>query len=230
MGRTALEISVQQTHAENEQLRKKLTTLLANRPNGSSSYTNDPLLDPTLAQPARQAGTGIDYAYLSKLQTELSSNKATLLEKEVELARLKGVDTNPELDALRQTLLGHNTQLTTLEAEAKSLESTISHLRSERDELAKQRATIQREVDMRRALKATGLPEQIHEQHGEKLAVETGDDRGLMDVSWMEVATKGWDQVSSASKEWADVKASGISVTGHIVEEAGPAGIADGER
>ena len=193
-GRSALEISVQHMHVENDQLRKGLATLLASRPDAAaSSSLTDPTIDPILSTPAPQNGTGIDYAYLSRLQTELASPKSTLLDKELELARLKGVEVNgDDLDDLRHLILSHHAKLTTLDAEAKSLESTVNHLRSERDELAKQGAVIRRELDMRRALSGIEGPEA---EVGVNQA--PGEDAALLDVSgWMEAAAKNWDQVS----------------------------------
>ncbi len=193
-GRSALEISVQHMHVENDQLRKGLATLLASRPDAAaSSSLTDPTIDPILSTPAPQNGTGIDYAYLSRLQTELASSKSTLLDKELELARLKGVEVNgDDLDDLRHLILSHHAKLTTLDAEAKSLESTVNHLRSERDELAKQGAVIRRELDMRRALSGIEGPEA---EVGVNQA--PGEDAALLDVSgWMEAAAKNWDQVS----------------------------------
>jgi len=185
---------VQHMHVENDQLRKGLATLLASRPDAAaSSSLTDPTIDPILSTPAPQNGTGIDYAYLSRLQTELASSKSTLLDKELELARLKGVDVNgDDLDDLRHLILSHHAKLTTLDAEAKSLESTVNHLRSERDELAKQGAVIRRELDMRRALSGIEGPEA---EVGVNQA--PGEDAALLDVSgWMEAAAKNWDQVS----------------------------------
>lgn len=193
-GRSALEISVQHMHVENDQLRQGLATLLASRPDAAaSSSLTDPTIDPILSTPAPQNGTGIDYAYLSRLQTELASSKSTLLDKELELARLKGVEVNgDDLDDLRHLILSHHAKLTTLDAEAKSLESTVNHLRSERDELAKQGAVIRRELDMRRALSGIEGPEA---EVGVNQA--PGEDAALLDVSgWMEAAAKNWDQVS----------------------------------
>jgi len=193
-GRSALEISVQHMHVENDQLRKGLATLLASRPDAAaSSSLTDPTIDPILSTPAPQNGTGIDYAYLSRLQTELAFSKSTLLDKELELARLKGVEVNgDDLDDLRHLILSHHAKLTTLDAEAKSLESTVNHLRSERDELAKQGAVIRRELDMRRALSGIEGPEA---EVGVNQA--PGEDAALLDVSgWMEAAAKNWDQVS----------------------------------
>lgn len=193
-GRSALEISVQHMHVENDQLRKGLATLLASRPDAAaSSSLTDPTIDPILSTSAPQNGTGIDYAYLSRLQTELASSKSTLLDKELELARLKGVEVNgDDLDDLRHLILSHHAKLTTLDAEAKSLESTVNHLRSERDELAKQGAVIRRELDMRRALSGIEGPEA---EVGVNQA--PGEDAALLDVSgWMEAAAKNWDQVS----------------------------------
>jgi len=193
-GRSALEISVQHMHVENDQLRKGLATLLASRPDAAaSSSLTDPTIDPILSTPAPQNGTGIDYAYLSRLQTELASSKSTLLDKELELARLKGVEVNgDDLDDLRHLILSHHAKLTTLDAEAKSLESTVNHLRSERDELAKQGAVIRRELDMRRVLSGIEGPEA---EVGVNQA--PGEDAALLDVSgWMEAAAKNWDQVS----------------------------------
>jgi len=185
---------VQHMHVENDQLRKGLATLLASRPDAAaSSSLTDPTIDPILSTPAPQNGTGIDYAYLSRLQTELASSKSTLLDKELELARLKGVEVNgDDLDDLRHLILSHHAKLTTLDAEAKSLESTVNHLRSERDELAKQGAVIRRELDMRRALSGIEGPEA---EVGVNQA--PGEDAALLDVSgWMEAAAKNWDQVS----------------------------------
>lgn len=185
---------MQHMHVENDQLRKGLATLLASRPDAAaSSSLTDPTIDPILSTPAPQNGTGIDYAYLSRLQTELASSKSTLLDKELELARLKGVDVNgDDLDDLRHLILSHHAKLTTLDAEAKSLESTVNHLRSERDELAKQGAVIRRELDMRRALSGIEGPEA---EVGVNQA--PGEDAALLDVSgWMEAAAKNWDQVS----------------------------------
>lgn len=185
---------MQHMHVENDQLRKGLATLLASRPDAAaSSSLTDPTIDPILSTPAPQNGTGIDYAYLSRLQTELASSKSTLLDKELELARLKGVEVNgDDLDDLRHLILSHHAKLTTLDAEAKSLESTVNHLRSERDELAKQGAVIRRELDMRRALSGIEGPEA---EVGVNQA--PGEDAALLDVSgWMEAAAKNWDQVS----------------------------------
>ena len=194
-GRTELESSVEKVHAENEQLRKRLASLQAGRPNAAASSSfSDPPIDPTLTAAAlstpHPAGIGIDYTYLGKLQTELSIVKSTLLEKELELARLKGAESSTNLDALRHLLLSHHTTLTALEAEKKSLDSTVVHLRGEREDLAKQGAVIRRELAAR---KTRDL-----ENQSERSGVTEGQSVLLDDVSgWMEAAAgKGWEQVT----------------------------------
>ena len=184
---------------ENDQLRQRLAAILASRPqaSASASTSHPPDIDPTLSNAVGSSGTGIDYAYLGKLQSELASAKSTLLERELELARMRGAETGDEVDVLRHLLLSHNTTLTSLQAETGTLHSMIDHLRTERDELARQGRVVTRELAGRRALRdaENGMERDVAAQGGEGRIV--GVERALLDIrGWMDGAAKTWDQVS----------------------------------
>ena len=186
----SIEIAVQNMHTENEQLRARLAVLSANRPKTAASSSAN-IGFPPLVNPATQAGTDIDYNYLAKLQAELASAKATLLEKELEHVRLKGGKVDADADGLRQLLLSHNTKFTMLRAEANSLDNTLAQLRTQRDELGKQSSVIRRELEARKVSRAMTTSD---EQVGENRITEA---ERLMDVSgWMEAASNDWNQVS----------------------------------
>lgn len=146
---------------ENERLRQRIAAL---RPGRDTSATEAALT----ADPAGQSeGQGswtasanaaavpdqgddpshpaIDQTFFIKLQAELSSVKQSLLDKQLELARLQG--TNPdeastEVAAVRQLLLQRHLELLAVRAESEALGLVVNNLRDEMDESVKQREEI----------------------------------------------------------------------------------------
>ena len=176
--RNALEISVQNMRVENEQLRKRLAALRSGRqdePPSSSVPDADTAVD---VSSTASTGIGIDYAYLAKIQTELSASKTILLDKQLELARLNGVEADEEKDAFRNVILSQNTKLAMLQAESTSLISTSDLLHSERQELAKETSLVRNEVE-KRSKDSVKVQKSMENQHSDI-------DKALLDVSWME--------------------------------------------
>lgn len=163
----------------------------------------------------------IDYTYLGKLQEDLKAAKSTLLQKELELARLKSGsnDGHPitpgeatQNDALRQQLLAHSTSLVSLQSESSALSSLVNHLKSERDGLSKQREVLGKEIEARKAIQSVeggGDPLSM-DQNGQESPAGNGlgVERALLDMrGWMDQAIKAWDEVSFRYKttDLADV-------------------------
>ncbi|RSH81517.1 hypothetical protein EHS25_006874 [Saitozyma podzolica] len=156
-----LEDAVNATREENERLRQRIAALSAARNGGAQVDTaNAQEASPAVSPP--QETPGIDFTYLGKLQAEISSAKTQLLDKQLELNRLKAGDAAAvpyaEIEVLRHVLLSHHGKLATLQAEASSLQAVIEHVQRERTELAAQRESLAKEVEARKgASGVTGL-------------------------------------------------------------------------
>lgn len=179
-------MTVNNIQDENQRLRTRLSSLLA-------SKSEDAPQVPTDVEAAGHSNPGgIDYANLAKLQSELASAKATLLEREMELARVQGEEPTGDNDDVRRLLLTHATSLQTAQSEVKVLHSAISHIRMERDNLARQRDILTREVEARRSLQdaTNGSPPTS--------ATATGVERALLELRGLVDNTiKSWEQVSA---------------------------------
>ena len=191
-------MTVNNIQEENITLRARLSRLLAAQttPGPRDLATSINPQTPTTSA-GTGTGTGVDYVYLSRLQSELSSAKSTLLELELELAGLRGAENSNDVDVARHLLLSHHTTLSSLQAEANSLETVIGHLRNERDELAKQTEVVGRELEARKALRGAG--EGAEE---EQAANAVGVERALLDIrGWVDLAVKNWEQVCQGETE-----------------------------
>lgn len=203
-----LEDSVNATREENERLRQRIAAISAARNGGAqvdtaNAQATSPALSPLQETP------GIDFTYLGKLQAEISSAKTQLLDKQLELSRLKAGDTAPvpyaEVEVLRHVLLSHHGKLATLQAEAASLQAVIEHVQRERTELAGQRELVAKEVEARKgAGGATGVEAGVEMEEAVGIVDEGvdaragGADRTLMDITgWVDAAVKSWEQVGS---------------------------------
>jgi hypothetical protein len=205
-----LEDAVNATTEENERLRQRIAELSAARNGGAQVDTSNARETlPTVSPP--QETPGIDFTYLGKLQAEISSAKTQLLDKQLELNRLKAGDTAPvpyaEIEVLRHVLLSHHGKLATLQAEASSLQAVIEHVQRERTELAGQRELVAKELEARKGagVEATGLEAGVETgESGAGVVDDGGDaraggaDRTLMDITgWVDAAVKSWEQVGS---------------------------------
>lgn len=207
--RNVLEDAVNATREENERLRQRIAALSAARNGGAQVDTaNAQETSPAVSPP--QETPGIDFTYLGKLQAEISSAKTQLLDKQLELNRIKAGDAAPvpyaEIEVLRHVLLSHHGKLATLQAEATSLQAVIEHVQRERTELAGQRELLAKEVEARKgASGVTGLEAGVETAEEAVGVVDEGADaraggadRTLMDITgWVDAAVKSWEQVGS---------------------------------
>lgn len=180
---TALEMTVNNIQDENNRLRARLSALLASRSAEQLPSTGDQ--ETTI-------GPSVDYTHLGKLQAELASAKSTLLDREVELARVQGAG-DEDSERLRRDVAQQNAALQGMQAEVKTLHSLIRQLRSERDSLARQKDILAREIDARRILR---------ESSGEASSLSTnaraaGVERALLELRGLiDGVIRSWDQAS----------------------------------
>jgi len=191
---TALEMTVFNIQHENQRLRERLATLLSAKPGESSGSNSGTDNNHNSRVEVSSIPTGIDYATLSKLQAELASAKATLLQRELELGKAQGIQqVDNAADDIRATLLTSSTALQSLQSEVKALHSLISHLRRERDDLARQRETLARELEARRLLK-----EAVNDTPAGNMRA-AGVERALLDLrALVDGVIRSWDQVGPA--------------------------------
>lgn len=177
-------MTVNNIQEENNRLRARLSTLLANKSTDTTQAQQD--------EDAPPSG-GIDYANLVKLQAELASAKATLLERELELARQQEKDgQGGDNTELRQVLLTHTTSLHAVQSEVKTLHMLIAHLRTERDNLSRQRDTLAREIEARRTLRNTAGETPTPALNSRA----SGSERALLELRGIvDGAIKSWEQV-----------------------------------
>lgn len=179
-------MTVNNIQDENQRLRARLASLLANKPSDAAQSTGDA---------ETPMPTGIDYTGLAKLQSELAEAKATLLQRELDLSNAQGHDTE-DGDGARAALLSSTASLQSVQAEVKTLQSLIAHLRSERDTFSRQRDVLSRELDARRVLRET-----VGEIPGGN-ARAAGVERALLDLrSLVDGVLKTWEQVSLLSRD-----------------------------
>lgn len=177
-------MTVNNIQDENHRLRTRLASLLSTKPGEAAQ--------PVSEEAVSSVPTGIDYAQLSRLQAELAAAKATLLERELELGKAHGGHATERGDEIRASLLTSGTALASMQSEVKALHSVISHIRIERDNLARQRDTLSRELEARRVLRDT-VNETPQGGHPRAAGVE----RALLDLRGMvDGVIKTWDQVS----------------------------------
>lgn len=175
-------MTVNNIQEENNRLRSRLSALLAPKPTEQSQASADT---------ETMSGALVDYGQLGKLQAELAAAKATLVDRELELARIKGADDDDD-DVLRRDILHQNTTLQSAQAEVKALHSVIKQLRSERDSLARQRDVVSREIEARQSLR---------EASGETPSLSTnaraaGVERALLELRGLvDGVIRSWDQV-----------------------------------
>lgn len=185
---TALEMTVNNIQDENNRLRARLSALLSSKSAEQPPSTTDP--DPTTT-------TSVDYAHLGKLQAELATAKATLIDREMELTRAQGGG-DEDSDRLRRDVAQQTIALQISQAEVKSLHSLIKQLRSERDNLARQKDIVTREIEARRILRdASGEAPSLSTN-----ARAAGVERALLELRGMiDSVIRSWDQVSTALEE-----------------------------
>ena len=111
--------------------------------------TSQTAVPPVISPPAA-IEVSADNAYLTKIFKELAAIKLTLLDKEVELAKAKGSEVRPEVDGLRRSLLSHNNALFKLQGEKGALQLLSERLLLEKEELAKQREGLAKELERRK--------------------------------------------------------------------------------
>ena len=193
----ALEGSVSVMSEENAQLREKLTFLRAARGETSNLVVSDPTASAlkALASPALD----IDYAYIGKLQAELVKAKATLLERQLQLVRLKGDSLSTDGDAARQTLLERMTTLSSIQTEKKALERMTQYLDGETLALSQHRQVVQKAingepVDLPSLGSVAAVEAPLPELTAEERATSLLDVRG-----WLEATLRGWTQVRAGS-------------------------------
>ncbi|ORY22620.1 hypothetical protein BCR39DRAFT_551169 [Naematelia encephala] len=218
---TTMEVTVQNLQDQNARLRAKLAVLAASRPNPSSDPTT--IVEGSTSTPSAPAGTGIDLVYVGKLRQELLSAKRTLLDKEAQIARLRGDSTpSTNVDGIRMNMLQRNAELTQLSAEARSLEVMTAQLSAEKDELTRQARVVSDELDARKVLKAVGEGQVEEAGLGEgdadgieEHAGQEGVDGTLLDVRWIDEAVRNYDHSagipSLQALEHSDLEAIGGS-------------------
>ncbi|WVQ93764.1 hypothetical protein IAU59_000842 [Kwoniella sp. CBS 9459] len=131
-------------------------------------------IGPVSGGPTKVEGNGIDYAYITKLQTELTNVRTVLLERSVELSRLKPHDEQDqnenqnedgsevvvaaadegEVEGLRKEILSSSGKLTALRAEEDSLKTLIKLLKGEIESLRRQREKVGEILEERKRLDA----------------------------------------------------------------------------
>ncbi|WVR03521.1 hypothetical protein IAU60_000513 [Kwoniella sp. DSM 27419] len=179
----AMEVRVAEMQEENARLRARLSTLLAARsPRATSPVAlAEPIIDPFIshamvpsATNQTVSGSGIDYAYISKLQTELTNVKSTLLDRTLELARVKGqpVAVSEEVDHLRREILGSTGKLVGVQAEESSLRTLLQHLRAETQSLIQQRERVAQELRRQRSGQSASPAVAAEQQEQGTVAVE----------------------------------------------------------
>jgi hypothetical protein len=177
-------MTVNNIQDENHRLRTRLAGLLSTKPGEAAQPGSE-------VEAAASVPTGIDYAALARLQAELAGAKATLLERELELGKAHGGHQTERGDEIRAQLVRSGSDLHALQAEVKALHSVISHMRIERDGLARQRDTLGRELEARRALR-----DAVGEAPGGQQRA-AGVERALLDLRGLvDGVIKTWDQVS----------------------------------
>jgi hypothetical protein len=213
--REALEVGVAQMGEENAKLRARLAELLAARSSVAPPEIASATPPPASAKPIE---SGVDYAYLSKIQSEIHTAKATLLERELELNRLRNdtpVKADASIDNLRRGLLKQYTKQTYLQAEATSLETMIGQIRTEKDELGKQTDLLNRDILHRKTYQIVEVPTEPPqseamevdvgvgemEEHGE-IAHDHEHEEAIGDKSMMDIG--GWvDAAWQVSRQFA---------------------------
>ena len=153
-----LEVGVAQLSEENARLRARLAELVATRSN---------VIPPDLSIPPNPPSTkpldaGVDYNYLSKIQTEIHAAKVLLLEREIQVAKLRLDDPSlgsedEDLNTARTGLLRQFTKHLYLQAEAGALETMINQVRTEKEEISRQADVIRRDIEHRKAFSDPSL-------------------------------------------------------------------------
>lgn len=153
-----MEAYVNETAAENARLRAKLAAMRAAQAQPPVPPTTEqyrPLSSKTKKAIVPSEGSlGVDFSYLNKIANELHSNKKLLLQRQLELARLKGADQpeSAELDDARQRLLDAEHDARVLRAEEGSIQLLLGSLQAERDTMNKTARTLAQQTEERRAL------------------------------------------------------------------------------
>lgn len=184
-------MTVNNIQDENNRLRARLSALLA------SKSAEQP---PALGEPESTAGTSVDYTHLGKLQAELASARSTLLDREMELTRIQGGG-DEDSERLRRDVAQQAVALQSTQAEVKTLHSLIKQLRSERDNLARQKDVLAREVEARRVLR---------DSSGETPSLSTnaraaGVERALLELRGLiDGVIRSWDQAGLLHHTVAD--------------------------
>lgn len=185
-------MTVNNIQDENNRLRARLSTLLASKSAEQPPSSGDQELI---------TGTPVDYSHLGKLQAELASAKSTLMDREMELSRIQGGG-DEDIEKLRRDVAQQNTALQNTQAEVKTLHALIKQLRSERDNLARQKDVLTREIEARRLLR---------DSSGETPSLSTnaraaGVERALLELRGLiDGVIRSWDQASLTRYRAADV-------------------------
>ncbi|OXM80407.1 hypothetical protein C364_02033 [Cryptococcus neoformans Bt63] len=178
----ALELSVANMQEENQRLRARLQTLLAARPSQFPAEPASSSIDPILSSsstsvvPAPVTGTGIDYMYIAKLQSELTSAKTILFERCLELSRLKRSNQDYVEDpqrSLKLDMVSNLTKVIGLQAEMAGLQTVLGHLNAEKDGLEQQRERVEKEVNGNKVVKdAIAVARHTAEQENAQRALQ----------------------------------------------------------
>jgi hypothetical protein len=157
--RVELEATVAALQEENKKLQERLQILRTTQPTFPGNMTNATLVNPTLntapqqdttsTEPQPLPGLGIDYAYLVKIQKELTASKTALTERSLDISNIQGKE-ELYMDESRKEMLNANARLSSLKAEWGGLGVLLEMLKAEREGLGKQEEMLDEVMSRRR--------------------------------------------------------------------------------
>ena len=204
--RDVLEQSVKDVEEENIRLRARLAALSGH--SGGSEPTPDTAVPKSVetASAPIEDPLAIDHGYLKRLQAELEAARETLLNKQIEVARLLGAEFSDEVEAMRSSIFSQHGNLVTLQAETSSLDRMMGHLMKEREDINKQADLIRADIDERKNGTKGQVNGKAHDANpqdssaadgGDKQAGSSRVEQALMEIrGWVDAAVREWGQVS----------------------------------